>query len=58
MKETPKYNGWLVSDSFMKRCMAVTLYGMLGELIIGVGVLFIVSILFVIAGFLGMLLEI
>lgn len=28
------YNGWLVSDSFFKRTMAVTGYGLLGSLII------------------------
>lgn len=33
-KDTYSYRGWLVSDSFMKRCMAVCGYAFVGQAII------------------------
>lgn len=35
-KDTYSYRGWLVSDSFMKRCMAVCGYGFVGHALIAV----------------------
>ena len=44
-KEQNKYNGWLVSDSFFQRSMAVAGYNVVGSLIIyGIFLLFAFAI--------------
>lgn len=35
MEDTYSYRGWLVSDSFWKRALAVFGYGLVAQLIIG-----------------------
>jgi len=43
-KETYSYKGWLVSDSFVKRVVAVTLYQIFGSFIISFALFFVVAI--------------
>ena len=45
MEDTYSYRGWLVSDSFWKRAIAVFGYGLVAQLIIG-AVLGVVFLLF------------
>lgn len=51
MEDTYSYRGWLVSDSFWKRALAVFGYGLVAQLIIGAVIAAFVVISAVLAAF-------
>jgi len=56
MNEKNKYNGWLISDSFLKRCLAVTGHYLVGGLIIWCSLLIVVGIFLGLIALLGLFL--
>ncbi len=51
MEDTYSYRGWLVSDSFWKRALAVFGYGLVAQLIIGIILALIFIVPAIIAAF-------
>ena len=56
-EDTYSYKGWLVSDSFMKRALAITGYALFGQLIICVICMLPVMLLAMMGGIISMAVQ-